>query len=121
MPKILEGLKTNAAYGFLAVGIVWLVVAYVSHSYLVLWPVVTSLLSGVLLKARPGQRLTWAWATSSAVLGLLLAAYQAYAAVPLVGGPSASVASESLGGFAVFAAVHVILLYAGSSSPARPT
>jgi hypothetical protein len=121
MPKILEGLKSGAAYAFISVGIVWLVVAYVNHSYLVLWPVVTSLLSGVLLKARPGHRLTWAWASSSAVLGLLLAAYQAYAAVPLVGGPSSLIASESLGGFAVFAAVHLILLYAGGTSPARPT
>jgi hypothetical protein len=121
MPKILEVLKSRAAYAFVGVGIVWLVVAYINHSYLVLWPVVTCLLSGVLLKVRPGERLTWAWATASAVLGLILAAYQAYAAFPLVGGPSTSIASESLGGFVAFAVVHFLLLYAGSSSPARAT
>ncbi len=120
MPKFLEPLKARAAYAFFAVGIAWLAVAYVNHSYLVLWPVVTCLLSGVLLKVKPGERLTWAWASSSAVLGLLLAAYQAYVAFPLVGGPSSSIASESLGGFGVFAAVHLLLLYAGSSTPARP-
>jgi hypothetical protein len=120
MPNLLDSVKANAAYAFLAVGVVWLVIAYLNHSYLVLWPVVTLMAAGTLLKIRPGDRLTWAWASSSAVMGLILSAYQAYVAVPLVGGPSTTIASESLGGFAAFAAVHLFLLYAGNSAPAEP-
>ena len=120
MSKVFGTLRSNVAYAFLAVGAVWLGVALNLHSYIALWPVLTCFLSGVLLRMRPGDRLTWAWTSSSAVLGLLLSAYQAYAAVPLLGGTFSSVASISLGGFAVFALAHLVLLYAGNSAPAQP-
>ena len=119
MPTLYEKLKSNAAYTFLVVGAVWLAVALNVHSYLALWPVGTSVLSGALLKMRPGERLTWAWTSSSAVLGLILSAYQAYVAYPLIGGPFTSVASISLGGFSAFALVHLFLLYVGGSASAE--
>lgn len=121
MSKISGTLRSNAAYAFLIVGAVWLGVAVNVRSYLVLWPVLTCLLSGVLLKVRPAERLTWAWTSSTAVLGLILSAYQAYAAVPLVGGPFSSTASLALGGFSAFALAHLLLLYAGNSPRAQPT
>jgi hypothetical protein len=120
MPRVLDTLRSNVAYAFIVVGAIWLGVAFNARSYLALWPVATSLLSGLLLRMRPNDRLTWAWASSSAVLGLLLSAYQAYVAIPLVGGALTSVASISLGGFSAFALVHLLILYAGNSAPAQP-
>ncbi len=114
MSKILDTLRTYVAYAFLAVGVVWLGVAYLSGPF-VLWPVVTCLVAGALLRLRPGLRLTWAWATSSAVLGLLLSGYAAYANAPLVSGPFSTIAGLSLAGFGAFAFVHFLLLYASYS------
>jgi len=120
MSRILDPLRTYVAYAFLVVGVAWAVVAYNTSSYLVLWPVVTCFLAGILLRLRPGERLTWAWASSTAVLGFLLSGYQAYVASYLVGGALSSVAAISAGAFAVFAVVHLLLLYAGNSSRAEP-
>lgn len=120
MSRILSPLRSYVAYAFLAVGVAWVVVAYVTGSYLVLWPVVTCFLSGIFLRLMPGERLTWAWASSTAVLGFLLSGYQVYIASFLVGGALSSVASISAGAFSVFAVVHLLLLYAGNSSRSEP-
>jgi hypothetical protein len=117
MPKVLDSFIANSAYAFLLVGLAWLGVAILSASLLLLWPVVACLLSGVLLKVRPGLRFTWAWAVSSAVLGLLLSAYQVYAWAPYLGGAFSTLAEGTLAGFAVLAAAHVMLLYAGALKP----
>jgi hypothetical protein len=114
MPNILDVLRTNVAYAFIIVGIVWLGVAYLAGPF-VLWPVITCLVAGILLRVRPGVRLTWAWAVSSAVLGLLLSGYAAYANAPLISGPFTTVAGLSLAGFGAFAVVHLFLLYASYS------
>ncbi|MDE1853554.1 MAG: hypothetical protein KGI38_07390 [Thaumarchaeota archaeon] len=119
MPEILGALKTNAAYFFLAVGVVWIGVAFVAGSLLILWPVAACLASGVLLKIRPGRRLTWAWVSSSATLGLLISAYQVYAWAPFLGGAFSTIAGTTLGVFAVLTVLHVLLLYAGATRP-RP-
>jgi hypothetical protein len=113
MPDILGAMRTFVPYEFVAVGLVWLVLTFVSSAPVVLWPAVTCVVGGVLLKARPGDRLTWAWSTASALLGLLVSAYQVYYWAPLVGGTFAGLAAISVGGFTVFALAHVLLLLAG--------
>ena len=120
MPEILGALKANAAYFFLAVGVVWIAVAFIAGSLLLLWPVAACLASGVLLKLRPGRRLTWAWVSSSATLGLLISAYQVYAWAPFLGGAFSTIAGMTLGVFAVLTVLHVLLLYAGAAGP-KPT
>ncbi len=115
MPGMLDFLKVNIAYEFIVVGVVWLAVAYIAGP-LVLWPVVTCVAAGVLIRIKPGMRLTWAWGVSSAALGLLVSAYAAYSNVGLVNGPFSTIAVLSLGGFGVFALVHLFLLY-GAYSP----
>lgn len=119
MPTVFEQLRNNAAYAFFAVGVVWLVIAFIAGSWLILWPVVACLAGGALLRLWPGRRLTWAWAVSSAALGFLISAYQVYAWAPFFGGAFSALAGASAAGFAVLAVVHVVLLYAGASRP-RP-
>lgn len=117
MPAILDTLRANVAYAFVAVGVVWLVVAVLTASPLLAWPLIACLVAGGLLKLRPGERFTWAWAVSSATMGFLVAGYEAYFWGPLVGGAFSSLASLSIGGFAVLALVHAFLAYAGGVSP----
>jgi hypothetical protein len=117
MPKLLDILKENAAYAFAVVGVIWLVVAVFAGTPLLVWPVVACFASTGLLKLRPADRLTWAWATSSSVMGLLISGYQAYFWAPLVGGSLSSVASLSMAGFLVFAVVHLLLAYVGGFRP----
>jgi hypothetical protein len=113
MPNVVGMLRANSAYAFLAVGVVWLAVAVLAGSALVLWPVVACFVSGYALKMMPGHRFTWAWVLSSAVMGFLLSTYQIYAWSPFVGGAFSTLAATILVGFAVFAVVHVFLFYAG--------
>jgi hypothetical protein len=114
LSSVIPMLRSNAYASFIAVGVVWGVVAWAATSPLVLWATATLIVAGVLLKVRPGERITWSWAIASASLGFLVSAYQSYEAASLLSGPLATVAAESLAGFAVFALVHLFLLYAGS-------
>jgi len=113
MPDILGIMRSNSSYIFIGVGIVWLVVAVLTWSALVLWPVVAFLAGGIMLRMMPSGRLTWAWVVSTAVLGFLLSAYQVYAWVPFLGGTFSTLAAGALAGFAVFAVVHILLFYVG--------
>jgi hypothetical protein len=120
MPSPLSALRKNAAYAYVVVGAVWLAIAYYEQSALLLWPVVAMVVGGVLLKVRPGWRLTWAWVVSAAVLGLVLAFYQVYVAAPLVMGQASMIAEVSLSVFALFGLVHILLAYAGSGPAGKP-
>jgi hypothetical protein len=108
-------LRDNLSYLFIVVGTVWLGLAYVTGSLLLLWPVVACVISGVLLKAAPSAKLTVAWAGASALMGIVLSAYQAYSASPLVAGQFAEIASLSLVGFVLFGLAHLYLLAASRS------
>lgn len=120
MPKVSVILKSNLAYEFIVVGIIWTVIAIGLGLALVLWPALTCLLAGLLLKFLPSTRITWPWATSSAVLGFLVSAYQVFVAVPFVGGTFSLVGVETLAGFALFALVHLVLLYSAYSPAGEP-
>ena len=114
-------LKSNASYGFFAAAAVWLLLAAYVGSVYVLWPVLTCAVGGLLLRLRPSDRLTWAWATSSAFLGLVLSAYKAYSSAQGVFGAFSTVSVISIAAFGVFALLHVALIYAGTSSPKQTT
>jgi hypothetical protein len=120
MPKLLDALAANAAYAFVAVGVVWLAVAILASSALILWPVIACVAGGVLLKLWPSGRLTWAWAISSATMGFLLAVYQVYAWAGFLGGAFSSFAAASLVAFLALAIAHVFLFYAGMARPKVP-
>lgn len=120
MPDILGLLRANIAYAFIAVGIIWAAVAFFV-GLLVFWPVGTCVAAGLLLRVWPGRRLTWAWSTSTAVLGLLLSAYAAYVNGLLVSTPFATIAGLSLAGFGTFAVAHLFLLYVAYSPKAKPS
>ena len=115
--RVFDILRSNTSYAFFGVGIAWLAIVYLTGSLLNLWPVLACFLSGALLRLKPGDRVTWSWVTASATMGFLLAAYQTYAWIPFLSGGFASIATVSLVGFAVFAAVHGLLLYTGRSAP----
>jgi hypothetical protein len=120
LPKVSDLLRSYLAYQFMAVGVVWAVVAVWLGLALVLWPALTCLVGGALQKLWPSGRLTWPWVTSAAVLGFLVSGYQAYLAIPFVGGTFSAVASETLAAFAIFALVHLVLLWSGYVSPGKP-
>ena len=117
MSALLGRLRDNSPYAFIAVGVLWLVVAVAADSALILWPAIACLLGGVLLKMWPTERLTWAWTVSAAVLGFLLAAYQVYAWVPFLGGAFSGVAAVASVVFIVFAVLHAFLFYVGIYPP----
>jgi hypothetical protein len=112
-------LRKNASYAFFVVAVAWLAVAVLGDSPLTLWPVVACIVSGVTLRMWPGERFTWAWVVSSAVLGFLLSAYQVYAWAPYLGGTFSVLAVTSLVGFAIFAIAHAFLFFVGLR-PAAP-
>ena len=118
MPKFLDTLVANAAYLFIAVGVIWLAVAILADSPLVLWPVVACIAGGIMLRQWPSGRLTWAWCVATAVMGLLLSAYQVYAWLSFLGGAFSSVAGASTVGFILLAILNVLLLYACTAKPA---
>jgi len=117
MPKFLDTLVANVAYAFIAVGVIWLVIAVLADSSLILWPVVACIAGGIMLREWPGGRLTWSWAVATVVMGFLLSAYQVYAWLSFLGGTFSTLAVVSIIGFALFAAVHGFLFYAATSKP----
>lgn len=117
MPSFFELLRSNVAYFFILVGVIWLAVAVLGDTVLLAWPVVACFASGALLKLVPGNRFTWAWVLSTAVLGFLISIYQVYAWAPLVGGAFSTLAGSTVAAFLVLAAVHVLLFYSGATGP----
>ena len=114
----MEMMRKNVPYVFALLGVIWLAIAAYAGDWTVLWPVVLCFVAAALLRMRPGERLTWAWATSTALMGLIIAAYQTYYWIPLLGGSLSSLAGLTAGGFAVFAVVHLVVLYLGGTRPA---
>ena len=117
MPRLLDVLVANAAYAFIAVGVVWLAVAVLGGSFLILWPVVACIAGGVMLREWPAGRLTWPWAVATAVLGFLLSAYEVYEWIAFLGGTFSTLAAASVIGFALFALAHVFLFYSATAKP----
>jgi len=117
MPKILDTLVANAAYAFIAAGVIWLAIAIFAVSSLVLWPVLACIAAGIMLREWPSGRLTWAWAVATAVMGFLLSAYQVYAWLSFLGGAFSTLAAISVAGFAFFAVGHLFLFYTVTSRP----
>jgi hypothetical protein len=115
MPSFMETVRSRVDYAFIAMGVVWLAFAFYEWSALLLWPVVALVAGGAMLRLLPGKRLTWAWAISAAVLGLAVALYQVYLAVPLLGSAFSVVAGASLVVFLVLSAAHVVLAYTATS------
>jgi len=121
MSRVIGALKSYAAYLFIAVGVAWAAVGVLTGSALVAWPSVACIIGGAFLRIWPGRRLTWAWALSTASMGFIVSVYQVYAWAPMLGGEFSSLAATALVLFAVFAAVHAVLFYAGASAkPIRP-
>ena len=120
MPKILDTLAAYSAYFYIAVGVIWLAIAVLSGSSLILWPVVACIAGGLMLRQWPSGRLTWAWCAATAVMGFLLSAYQVYAWLAFLGGAFSTLAAASTIGFALFAILHIFLFQAGTSSPTPP-
>jgi hypothetical protein len=108
-------LKTNLSYLFVAVGAIWLGFTVVTGSTLLLWPVLACVVSGILLRVAPSANFTAAWVGASALMGLVLSAYQAYVASSLLMGQLAEIAWLSLAAFVVFGLVHLYLLVASRS------
>ena len=117
MPDVRAFLKDYAPYLFWVVAVVWIAIGVEGGSTLMAWPVVACVLSGILLKFRRAWAITFSWAASTAVLGLLISVYQVYAWTPLLAGDFSALAVSALGLFAVLAVVHLFLLYAGASKP----
>jgi hypothetical protein len=113
MPSIVRILRDNSSNAFIGVGVVWLAVAVLAGSAIVLWPVVTFIASGIMLRVMPSHRFTWAWVVASASLGFILSAYLVYAWAPFIGGTFSTLAAGAMVGFAIFAVVHVLLFYVG--------
>lgn len=116
MPSVFGLLRSNSAYFFIVVGVVWAGVGVLTGSALVAWPAAACIAGGLLLKLMPGRRLTWSWALATASMGLIISVYQVYAWAPLVWGTFPALAATTLAGFALFAVVHVLLLYAGAGT-----
>jgi len=119
MPSSLDVMRARAPYAYAVMGLIWLVVAYLESSALLLWPVAVLIAGGVLLMFRQGKRLTWAWAISAAVLGLVLSFYQAYVAALLVTGALSTLAGASLVVFATLGLAHVLLGYVGAGAATK--
>lgn len=111
-------LRRNLAYVFVVFALIWLAIAALTGSVLVLWPVLACGASGALLRFTPASGLSASLPTASAIMGLFLSAYQVYVATPLLAGAFNTIASISIASFAVLGIGHVYLAYA--SLPTRP-
>ncbi len=117
MPKLLDPLVANAPYAFIVVGVIWLALAALTGSALILWPVIACIAGGLMLRQWPSRKLTWAWVVATAVMGFILSAYNVYAWASFLGGAFSTLAAASTIGFVVFAVAHLLLFYAATAKP----
>jgi hypothetical protein len=117
MPKFFDPLVANAPYFFIAVGVIWLAIAFLTGSALILWPVVACAVAGLMLRRMPSHRFTWAWVVATASMGFLICAYQVYSWAGFLSGTFSGLAAGSFVSFAVLAVLHLFLFYAGTTKP----
>jgi hypothetical protein len=117
MAGVREAVKKYLAYIFILLGIVWVAIILTGGAALLLWPALTSILSGALLLLRPEMKFSRALAKASALYGVLLAGYQAYVAIPLLGSLFSTFGTYSAASFTVIALLYLAILYASFSSP----
>jgi hypothetical protein len=115
LPDLAAAVRKYGAYIFLLMGLIWAILAFLGGSSLLLWPTLTSLASGAFLIVKPKHKFTSALSKASALYGLLLAAYQAYVAIPLIGTLFTTIAAYSVASFSLIAIGNLALLYAGPS------
>ncbi len=119
MAGVTRLVRKHLQYLFIILGLVWVAIIFTGGAALLLWPAVTSLVSGALLILRPEARFSSALARASALYCVLLAGYQAYVAIPLLGSVFSTIASYSLASFAIIAILYMVLLYASFSGTSR--
>jgi hypothetical protein len=116
MADVTGFVKKYLAYLFILLGLVWVGVIVSGAANILLWPALTSILSGVLLLVRPEGNFSTALSRASALYGVLLAGYQAYVAIPLLGSVFSTFAASSFASFGVVTVVYLALLYASLSA-----
>lgn len=117
MQSVLGKARNNLAYVFVLFGLIWVALAYVTGSLLVLWPAAACVVAGALIRIWPSSRISTAWAPAAAILGLLLCSYQVYEAVMLLSGAFVTVASISVVIFLLLGIGHLYLAFATYSPP----
>lgn len=118
MAGVTEAVKKYLAYIFIVLGLVWVAIILTGGATLLLWPALTSIVTGALLLLRPERKFSRALSKASALYGVLLAGYQAYVAIPLLSTVFSTFATYSAASFAVIALLYLALLYASFGSPA---
>ena len=119
MAALSNRVRRYLPYAFIAAGVAWLAIIATGASFLLLWPAALSILSGIILKWKPGGRLSSALSRATALYGIVLAAYQVYVALPLLVGIFATIAALSVVSFLVLAVYNVVLLYGSIPKPAE--
>jgi len=117
MAGVIEAVKKYLAYIFIVLGIVWVAIIITGGAALLLWPALTSIVSGALLILRPERKFSRALAKASALYGVLLAGYKAYVAVPLLVSVFSTFGTYSVASFTIMTLLYLALLYASFGTP----
>jgi len=118
--EIKEIVNQYLGYLYVILGLFWVGIIFAGGALLLLWPSLTSIASGGLLVLRPEKKLSSALAKASAIYAILLAGYQAYVSVALLGSVFSTIAAYSLASFAAIAILYTVLLYAAISRAGAP-
>jgi hypothetical protein len=101
---------------FLLVGAIWLAVVISSGELVLLWPALTSILSGIAFYVGATKWLRRPLGISSCLFGLAVALFQLFLAAALVGTELAGLAVYSLVTFLVLTVLELILLYTAAKT-----
>ncbi len=99
---------------FLLVGAIWLAVTVVSSQSVLVWPGVTSILSGVSLLVASAKQLRRPLGIASSLSGLAVSLFQLYLAASLLGSALAGLVVYSLATFVPLVVLQLILLYSAA-------
>ncbi len=102
---------------FVVAGVVWAGVIFSGSGLLLFWPSAASFLSAIAILVRPESKTTTPLAGASAFFGLVIAAYQLSAALSLSLSPLGAIANYSIGVFASFTVLYLVLLYLTLRNP----
>ncbi len=96
---------------FLLVGAIWLAVTVTSSQSVLVWPGLTSILSGVSLFVASAKQFRRPLGIASSIFGLAISLFQVYLAASLLGSALAGLVVYSLATFLLLVVLQLILLY----------
>lgn len=109
LSTIKEKFGKKAKFLFAVAGVLWVLLAYFSFTYLLVWPAAACFLSSAFLAFVPSSRFSYSLAAATSLYGVMISVLQIYFSFLLLSSALVELGSISIALFSVIGIFHFFL------------